>query len=209
VRSHAQRERAEDAGETVTAYLKFDLAKLERLNDPGRFETLSPEKMWDALGDPSPGVMVEIGAGTGVFSAAFLGLAPTAVAYAVDIEDAMLDWMRDNRPEVSDGRLVPLKGQETSVPLPGAIANLVFMVNVHHELVAPELTYTEALRLLRPSGQLLVVDWAARETPKGPPQQVRVTAEAVVEILEHVGFGEVRAHEVLPWHNLVTARATP
>ncbi len=33
---------------------KFSVAHLERLNDPGRLETLPPAVMWEALGNPSP-----------------------------------------------------------------------------------------------------------------------------------------------------------
>lgn len=43
--------RDNDAGKRP--HLKFDVAKLERVNDPERFETLVPERMWDALGRPA------------------------------------------------------------------------------------------------------------------------------------------------------------
>jgi ubiquinone/menaquinone biosynthesis C-methylase UbiE len=191
----------------VAAHLKFDMAKLERLNDPGRFETLPPDLMWDALGRPDPERIVEIGAGTGVFSAAFTSLAPKATVWAADIEDTMIDWMRANRPEVALGRIVPIKAEETKIPLPDTWADLVVMINLHHELAEPEESYAEALRLLKPGGRLLVVDWAARETPKGPPQSVRATAEDIAEILIRVGFSAVEDHDVLVWHTMLTARA--
>lgn len=191
------------------AHLKFDISKLERLNDTGRFESLPPRVMWEALGEPSPRVIVEIGAGTGMFAAAFLALAPDATVYAADIEDVMLDWMRDNRPEVATGRLVPLRAEEARVMLPSRVADLVYTVNLHHELVDPRAGYAEAFRLLSPEGQIMVVDWAPRDTPKGPPQEVRASAERIGEMLEAVGFVDVEVHEVLPWHSLVTARREP
>ena len=67
---------------------KFDIAKLEELNDPRRFEHLPPEVMWSALGNPRPRTIVDIGAGTGLFSCCFADLAPDSVVYAVDIEPA-------------------------------------------------------------------------------------------------------------------------
>lgn len=187
------------------AHEKFDLRKLERLNDPGRFDTLIPQAMWDALGSPSPEVIIEIGAGTGLFSAAFADMAPGSVVYSVDTEDAMLDWMRENRPQVADGRMVLVRSEEASVPLPDGIADLVVMLNVHHELAEPDAIYAEARRLLRPAGQVLVVDWAPRETPKGPSLAVRVSAEDLVRFLERAGFVSAREHEGLPWHSMVTA----
>lgn len=188
-------------------YEKFDPAKLERLNDPGRFETMKPDVFWAAMGAPADArVIVEIGAGTGMFAAEFLSRAPNAVLYATDIVDAMLDWIRENRPEFAEGRLVPVRSHESHVPLEDSSADVVYMLNLHHELADPPAIYAEALRLLRPGGRLLVADWAAFETPKGPPLRIRVTAEDLADMLEAVGFAEVRVHGgALPWHTVVTA----
>jgi len=187
------------------AHLKFDIAKLERLNDPARFDTLKPAAMWAALGEPNPRVIVEIGAGTGLFSAAFSERAPDAVVYAADIEPTMIEWMRQNRPEVASGRVVPLLAEETHVPLPDGVADLVVMINLHHELVDPAASYAEAYRLLAAGGQLLVVDWAHAETPKGPPLAVRATKQQLEQYLSAAGFSRVVAHDVLAWHELLTA----
>ncbi len=188
------------------AHLKFDLAKIAKLDDPGRFETMRPEVMWAALGDPSPKVIIEIGAGTGLFSAKFAELAPEVTVYAADTEPVMLDWMRLHRPEVAAGRIIPVLSEEATVPLDNDQAQLVAMLNLHHELEQPEALYAEALRMLAPAGQLLVVDWAPIETPKGPPLAIRASADEIVTLLERVGFTNARAHDgALPWHWLVTA----
>jgi hypothetical protein len=60
--------------------------------------------------------------------------------------------------------------------------------------------------MLVPGGQLLVVDWAPIETPKGPPLAIRASADEIVELLATVGFASARSHDgALPWHWLVTA----
>lgn len=188
------------------AHLKFDLAKLERLNDPGRFDTLRPAAMWAALGEPvDASTIVEIGAGTGLFSAKLAELAPEAHVYAADLEPAMLDWMERNRAEVAEGRITPVLAEEVRVPLADGIADLVVMINVHHELANPTATYAEVARLLARGGQLLAVDWDDRETPKGPPRAVRVSAEDAAEFQRQAGLVDVRIHEGLPWHWMVTS----
>lgn len=190
------------------AHQKFDIAKLERLNDPGRFETLPPDVFWQALGRPEAArTIVEIGAGTGVFAAAFVERALEAVIFAADTEDVMLEWMRDNRPEVAAGRIVPVRASESGVPLDDGIADVVYMINLHHELAHPDATYAEALRLLIDGGRLLVVDWADRETPRGPSRDVRVSAADLEAMLVSAGFRDVRTDETtLPWHVMLTAR---
>jgi len=187
------------------AHQKFDMSKIARLDDTGRFDTMKPEVMWQALGSPRPGTIVEIGAGTGLFAEKFAELAPDAIVYAADIEPAMLDWMREHRLTAEEGRLIPVLSAESSVPLGDAIADLVVMLNLHHELAEPAATYAEAHRLLRPGGQVLVVDWLDIETPKGPPLAIRASAAQIVVHLEDAGFTQVAAHEgALPWHSLVT-----
>ncbi|HET6352260.1 MAG TPA: methyltransferase domain-containing protein [Coriobacteriia bacterium] len=185
--------------------MKFNLAKLERLNDPGRFDDLKPDVMWSALGAPSPSVIVEIGAGTGLFAERFAALAPAAVVYAADIEQTMVDWMRENRADVASGRLVPLLAEETRVPLDDGIADLVVMINLHHELVDADASYREASRLLKRGGQLLVADWAPVDSPKGPPKEIRIDTHAAVAFLESAGLVDVAAHEGLTYAWLVTA----
>lgn len=186
-------------------YMKFDIAKLEKLNDPGRFETIVPEVMWAALGEPSPETIVEIGAGTGLFAAAFAAKAPSAEIYAIDIEPKMVEWMRANRPEVASGRIVPVLAEETRVPLDDGIADIVVMINLHHELAEPEATCAEAYRLLKSGGMILVADWADRDTPKGPPREIRASAEELLAALEGAGFVDACSHDKLVWHELVTA----
>ena len=189
------------------AHLKFDMAKLERLNDPGRFDTLPPDVFWSALGSLSDArTIVEVGAGTGLFAAAFAARAPEATVYAADTADEMLEWMRAHRPEVADGRVVPLKASETRVPLADGVADAVYMINLHHELAEPAASYAEAFRLLRPGGRLLVADWAPRDTPKGPPQEVRVNAGDLEALLLAAGFTGIAIDDTtLVWHLMATA----
>lgn len=187
------------------AHQKYDVAKLERLNDESRLDYLIPEVLWEAAATPNPATIVEIGAGTGLFARRFAQFAPEAQIYAVDVAPAMVRWMFANRPPELSDRLHPMLSSETAVPLPTGEADLVVMINVHHEFVDPRSGYREALRLLKIGGTLLVADWLPGNTEGGPPQHVRSTAEQITEIVSAVGFEKVRVHEGLPRHSLITA----
>ena len=118
----------------------------------------------------------------------------------------MLEWMQLNRPQVAEGRIVAVRSEESRIPLEDGIADVVFMINLHHELADPDAIYAEALRLLTPGGRLLVADWASRETPKGPPIGVRVSASRLTDHLRHAGFENVHVDDgALDWHTLATA----
>lgn len=184
---------------------KFNIEKLEKLNDPGRADTLKPDVMWEALDLKSPEVILEIGAGTGFFARRFAAMAPGAIVYASDIEPRMIEWMREHLEEVSAGTIVPLLSEETAVPVEDGIADIVVMINLHHELADPVATYAEANRVLHPGGRILVADWADRETPRGPSLAIRASTAHLRETLELAGFVDVGFHEGLPWHHLATA----
>jgi SAM-dependent methyltransferase len=185
-------------------YEKFDISKLERLNDVARFEDLPPEVLWAALGDPSPSSIVDIGAGTGLFACRFGEFAPDAQVYAVDIEPAMVRWMMEHKPASLCDRLHPLLGHETTIPLGTGETDVVVMINLHHELADPQGSYREALRLLRIGGQLLIADWAPGGT-SGPPEHVRASAGQIGAMLDAVGFESITSHDALPKHSLITA----
>ena len=189
----------------MSAYRKFDPAKAGKLDDPARLEVLPPAFLWRALDARDPHAVLEIGAGTGIFAAAFALLAPSVTIYAADTEEAMLDWMRENRPEVGAGRIVPVLSRETEVPMESGSVDAVYMLNIHHELADPAGTYIEARRLLRTGGRLLVADWAPVPTQKGPPQELRVSVETLTAYVEAAGFAEMRVHPGLMWHGMISA----
>ncbi len=184
-------------------YEKFDIARLERLNDPARFEYLDPAVMWDALGRPDPGAIVEIGAGTGMFAERFAAMAPSATIYAADIEPEMIEWMNGHRVSGA-GHIVPVLAEETRVPLDDGVADVVIMINLHHELAEPSGTYAEALRLLAADGVVMVADWLPGTGGERPPDRVRAAAETIERYLRDAGFASVTSHEGLARHSLVT-----
>jgi ubiquinone/menaquinone biosynthesis C-methylase UbiE len=187
------------------AYEKFDIRKLERLNDKGRFESLPPAVMWRALGNPSPSTIVDIGAGTGLFAREFAEMAPDAEIYAVDTEPTMVSWMLENFSADLLERVRPILGRETSIPLDANTADVVIMINLHHELADAPSSYAEALRVLRVGGQVLIADWAPGNEQGGPPQHVRASAQRIAEMLEEAGFESIVSHPELPRHSLLTA----
>ena len=195
---------------------RFDPAKLDKLNDPERLKYLDPDLIWRAAipNDTKSGqkfdpeVLVDIGAGTGLFALIFskkIGGQKGRI-YACDISARMIEWMEANLPRPSDGGgvVIPLKMEESSVPLPGGVADMVYMIDLHHELDDPAATIREARRLLKGGGRLLIVDWKKEPTPEGPPLEIRVAEETIMLQMREGGFSDLKHHPVLPYHNLLT-----
>lgn len=183
---------------------KFDPAKLERLNNPERLLILPPAVLWESLGMANPEVLVDIGAGTAFFSVALLPYAEPSRIYACDLSQMMVDWVRDNI--VPDyPQIIPVKSEEVGVPLDDTIADLVFMINLHHELDQPGQTLREAWRLLKPGGKVLIVDWRKQEMSEGPPVEIRCATDQVMAQLADAGFTNVTLSHGLAKHFLLTA----
>ena len=182
---------------------KFDPAKLAKLNDPKRLTIMSPDLLWDTLGLSDPKVIVDIGAGTGFFAVAFSKKMRQGTVYACDISDVMLDWMKENLPADLKDSVVPLKMEETNVPLPDGIADLVYMINLHHELDSPKDIIAECHRLLKKGGTLMIIDWKKEEMEEGPPLAIRVTEDDIRSVVHEDGFTNVASHSVLPYHHFV------
>ena len=187
---------------------KFDPRKLQKLNDPQRLIDIPPDYVWEKLNLDRPEVMVEIGAGTGFFSVAFLQKSKSSTIYACDLSDIMTDWVKENvSPQYP--HIIPLKAGEHSLPLDGGFADLVFMINVHHELENPLLTLEEAYRVLKPDGRIFIVDWKKKDMPEGPPKGIRCSPEQVKEQLKTAGFKHLDIHNELQKHFLVVGRKNP
>jgi ubiquinone/menaquinone biosynthesis C-methylase UbiE len=185
---------------------KFDPKSIDKLNNPQRFTRENPDVIWTELGLVDPRVLVEIGAGTGFFAIPFARKLEGGTVFACDVQDEMLAWLLENLPADLRSRIHLVHMEETKVPLGDGIADLVYMINLHHELEDRDAIMKESQRLLRTGGTVMVVDWKKGETPSGPPQEIRIPEEEIVADMARAGFEQVKRHPVLPYHNFVTAK---
>lgn len=186
---------------------RFDPAKLDKLNDVARLDDLVPDLMWTAYGTPDATTVVEIGAGTGIFAREFAEHMPDdSTLVAVDSEPLMVAWMTEHLPPGPGALITPVLADAATLPLPDGAADLVYSVNLWHELSDPALVLAEAHRVLAEGGVVGIVDWKAEPTPKGPPLAHRIPAEEIAAALERAGFSEARTHQVLRYHSVLTAR---
>ncbi len=184
---------------------KFDPKKLQKLNDPQRLIDIPPDYVLEKLHIKKPGVFVEIGAGTAFFSVAFLQKFENSTLYACDLSEVMITWIKDNV-STKYPNIIPVKTGEHTVPLDDEIADLVFMINLHHELENQYLSVKEAYRILKPDGEIFVVDWKKKDMTEGPPKEIRCLPEHVKEQMVKAGFNDVIIYNDLQKHFLVVGR---
>ncbi|MCB2217742.1 class I SAM-dependent methyltransferase [Desulfofustis glycolicus] len=181
---------------------RFNPKKLHKLNNPKRLHDLPPDYLWAKADLQATEVLVDIGAGTGFFSIPFVPL--TKRLYACDISEIMLDWLRENVcPHYPS--IIPVKMEMQAVPLPDQLADLVYMINLHHELDDPAILLRECWRLLKDGGKLLIVDWKKQEMAEGPPAQIRCLPSKVKDDVVRAGFRNGVVDEALAKHFLLVA----
>jgi ubiquinone/menaquinone biosynthesis C-methylase UbiE len=180
--------------------IKFDPRKLAKLNNPERFKALNPDVIWEALNLQNPKTLIDIGAGTGFFAKEFAKKIKDGTVYTCDSSEIMIQWMQEN---IADDNIIPLLSSETSVDLPEGAADLVYMINVHHELLEPEKLLIEAHRLLISGGKIAIIDWKAEEMDDGPPLEIRIPDKVISKQLFEIGFKNITNAKLLPLHSFI------
>ncbi len=186
---------------------RFDPAKLEKLNNPERLLDIPPATLmkYVDLSGTSPATFIDIGAGTGLFTVPIHEYTKGGTSWACDISEVMIDWLRENISEQSP-KIKPLLMQENSIPLADNFADLIYMMNLHHELDKPMEMLSECYRLLKNHGKICIVDWKQEEMPQGPPLSFRCNKDEVLQQLEKAGFKNVQIHPDFAKHFVIVAK---
>ena len=137
------------------------------------------ETIADALG-LAPGMTVaDVGAGTGLFLAAFARrVGEDGRIYAVDISPKFIEHLRDRVRKEELDQVTVVLGKERSVELPEASLDLAFVCDTYHHFEYPRSTLASLHRAIRPGGALVVVDFE------------RVPGESRDWVIEHVRAGK-------------------
>ncbi|MGM0444181.1 MAG: class I SAM-dependent methyltransferase [Fibrobacterota bacterium] len=160
---------------------RFDPAMMEKLESPRRRAQLPPENVLDAM-DLQPGMhMLDIGAGTGYFALpALRRLRPGGALTALDISPQMLKYLRQQLPEDTK-EVLALCGDGQNIDLPDSSLDVALLALVFHEFDDPRAAVREVLRVLKPGGEMHILDWAKREMSQGPPLSHRYSGAQVQE----------------------------
>ena len=148
--------------------------------------------------------VADLGAGSGYFSVRLAkAVGATGKVYAVDIQQGMLDLLAARVAKEKLTNVVPVLGAVDDPKLPDESLDLVLMVDVYHELSAPQVTLGHLRRALKPGGRLILLEYRA-EDPDVPilPEHKMTKAQVKLEV-EHEGFQQQRVYDDLPRQHLI------
>jgi ubiquinone/menaquinone biosynthesis C-methylase UbiE len=105
-------------------------------------------------------VVLDIGAGTGRFSLSIAKQLSTGKVICLDLSEEMLQHLkRKADKEGLKEKIQILKGEASASGLENESVDLAMSNSVFHELSSPEAALKEMLRVLKPSGWVLITDF--------------------------------------------------
>ena len=175
------------------------------LERPEREDEEKPKKLLEILA-VQPGMAVaDLGAGSGYYSFRVAKLVgDTGKVFAVDIQPQMIDLIQKKAQAENVTNVEAVKCIATDPKLAPASCDLIFMVDVYHELDYPYEVGEKLVAALKPGGRLAFVEYRL-EDAKVPIKLVHKMSERQV-IREASVFPELEHTKTasgLPWQHVV------
>lgn len=200
----------QEDGSQGEANVHMNQAPFEELaagfESPERDAWQKPDEVIAALGDVAGKTIMDIGSGTGYFS--FRLVAAGANVICADIDERFLEYIasRKEQLQISDEQMelrhVPY---DSALLQPGEV-DMVLLVDTYHHILNREAYFSEVRAGLKPGGQLVVVDFFKSDLPVGPPVDMKIDRETIIEELRDAGFEQFEVNgELLPYQFIITA----
>lgn len=162
------------------------------LDDPERDSWQKPHEVVMALALKPGEVVADVGAGTGYFAKRFARHGARVIA--VDISQKLLDMAKKHEP-----KLELVLASENDPKLPAGAVQTIFICNTLHHIGNRAAYYPKLAAALAPGGRIVVVDFHKnRRLPVGPPEEARISREAMVAELKAAGFKLTQEWKSLP-----------
>ena len=163
-----------------------------------------PQLVIDAL-EIKPGqTIADLGAGSGYYSFRIAPLVgPTGRVLAIDIEPKMLEVIAERAGREHVTNIATVRSSERDPHLAPHSVDLLFMVDVYHELEYPYEVMRKVREALKPGGRVALVEYRA-EDPQVQIKPVHKMSEAQVRReMQAAGFRHVTTVRTLPLQHLI------
>jgi protein-L-isoaspartate O-methyltransferase len=174
------------------------------LDRPEREAEEAPSKAIAALKVPKGATVADVGAGSGYYTVRLARIVGSeGRVFATDLQPGMLDLIRAKVAREGLTNVTLVRGRADDPVLPAATFDLILMVDVYHELAAPQ-AFVRALKAaLKPGGRLVLIEFRL-EDPRVPIREVhKMSVAQVREELAADGFRIDQVIDVLPWQHII------
>ena len=179
---------------------------VNRFESAERDEYQKPYEVIKLMGDITNMDVMEIGSGTGYFS--FKLQEKGARVIAADVDERFQLYIQQKRDSlgISPEELSLRKVPYDSPNLKDGEIDWALIVNTYHHIEDRKEYLKKIKKGLKEGGRLMVVDFFKKETPVGPPVEMKLSYIKVKNEMQDAGFTNVVVNsELLPYQYIVIA----
>ncbi len=175
-------------------------AYIKSLEDPKRDAYQKPHEVLLALNLKHGEVIADIGAGSGYFSFRFAEhVGQSGRVYAVDINPEMIVHMNRRIRELNLKNVITILAEPDDPLLADASVSRFFFSDSWHHIENQARYLALMKRMIKPGGEIVMIDFQKKELPVGPPLGMKIAREDLVRQMESNGFRLVKEHKFLPY----------
>ncbi len=174
-------------------------AYISMLENPQRDAEQKPDEVIAALNLKEGETLADIGAGSGYFAFRFARkVGNSGRVYAVDIGSDMILHMNRRIRDLKLNNVVTILSDPNDPLLPDASINRFFICNTWHHVENRPQYIALMKRILKPGGQIVVLDYKKEKLPVGPPPEMKLAREEAIREMDSGGFKLAKEYTFLP-----------
>ena len=175
-------------------------AYIAMLDDPKRDAYQKPHEVITALNLKEGEAIADIGAGSGYFTFRLAHQVENAGrVYAVEVNPDMIVHLNRRIRDLQLKNVVTILAAPDDPLLADASIHRFFICDTWHHIEDHPRYLALLKKMLKPGGQIVMVDFKKAQTPVGPPMEMRIDREDLVKEMETNGFRVAAEHTFLPY----------
>jgi 2-polyprenyl-3-methyl-5-hydroxy-6-metoxy-1,4-benzoquinol methylase len=123
--------------------------------------------------------------------------------YAVDIQQEMLDLLRERAEEGGIENIECVLGTPVDPKLPRGEVDLILLVDVYHEMSHPEQMLAAMRESLKPEGRIVLVEFREEDAEVPIKPLHKMSKAQILKEYTANGFKLVRQFDGLPWQHMM------
>ena len=171
--------------------VNLESEKMEKLKQP--------ERVMDVFGAKKGEVIADIGAGTGYYSFRLASrVGGEGKVYAAEIEDGLLDFIRNKMLATDVTNVVPIKSSDIAPNLPTACCDKIIFTNSYYYLKDPVQFMKNTMVSLKPGGLVGIIDLDAAKAHEKSKMKDKLSFQSeVIKDMKSAGLVLRESHDFL------------
>lgn len=175
-------------------------AYIGMLDDPKRDVYQKPHEVLTALAIEPGEVIADIGAGSGYFTFRLAHhVGDKGRVYAVDISPDMIRHLNRRIRELKATNVTAILADADDPLLADASIDRFFFSDSWHHIENQSKYLSLIKKMLKPGGEIIMIDFHKKELPVGPPMQMKIARDDLIRQMKSNGFRHTKEHTFLPY----------